>query len=89
MLMFLAHTLANVYQATRATGKANVKVHISKVYNNKYKILLNSQCQCIQGTGHKYRGVCQGQRGGGSSVFASFARGGSINFQAYKVRIYN
>ena len=30
MLMFLAPTLANVYQATRATEKANVKVHISQ-----------------------------------------------------------
>ena len=31
VLMFLAPTLANVYQATRATEKANVKVHISKI----------------------------------------------------------
>ena len=30
VLMFLAPTLANVYQATRATEKANVKVHISQ-----------------------------------------------------------
>ena len=29
VLMFLAPTLANVYQATRVTEKANVKVHIS------------------------------------------------------------
>ena len=30
MLMFLAPTLANVYQVTLATEKANVKVHISQ-----------------------------------------------------------
>ena len=29
VLMFLAPTLANVYQATRATEKANVEVYIS------------------------------------------------------------
>ena len=31
VLMFLAPTLVNVYQATRATEKADVKVHISKI----------------------------------------------------------
>ena len=31
VLMFLAPTLVNVYQATRATEKTNVKVHISKI----------------------------------------------------------
>ena len=35
MLMFLAPTLANVYQATLATGKANVKVRFQNLVNTK------------------------------------------------------
>ena len=36
VLMFLAPTLVNVYQATRATDKANVKVRFQNIINVKY-----------------------------------------------------
>ena len=36
VLMFLVPTLANVYQATWATGKANVKVRFQNLVNTKY-----------------------------------------------------